>query len=665
MSSRRTVARFSFHGRTLGLGFFLASLLVLRPQPAHAAEPQYLEVRSAHFDVVTDAGEKKGREVAMRFEQMRAVFGQLLVRQKLHMPVPLTIFALKDDKRFYQTAPLLEGRPISVPGFFVPGEDHQFFVLNVSEEDPYRAVAHDFAHLLLNYNYPPTQGWFDEGFAEYFSSIRLDNKQVEIGSDPELRSAYSENLLGQQNAVRNPQKSLTELLSGWVWLSVPDLFTMRLDPSSYLEGTHHTLFYAQSWMTIHYLLNQEKLPETGTYFDLVENQKVPVENAIQQAFGMTPARFDKAVKDYFHSLTQLVQDQDAARQPGAINNRPALFHFASPVTFEEMGTETKPVTEADFSARLAEVMVRIPERREQGLKEIDAVLKLIDKKGEPIDNEIAHRVLAWVRIQKKEFPQAAEELGNAAAIDPRDVSIRYYLSLLKYKTALTKHEEIQGLANMMIDLKATIDWYPEFAEAFNMLAMARIEGGGAASSLDAIKEAIRLSPRNEQYIFNLGQINEAAKKWDAARSIFERLQSSGNPQVAAAARKELEQLATVQKYGISPNAPKRVEQSSPFDELEQEAQRRAQAQPEETEPDKRPTQFAKGTLLRVDCSHTPSAVLLVNTGARWLKLRTADYKSLLVIGEDGLSCDWKNRKISVNYKPGGMADGDLVSVEVQ
>jgi hypothetical protein len=48
-----------------------------------------------------------------------------------------------------------------------------------------------------------------------------------------------------------------------------------------------------------------------------------------------------------------------------------------------------------------------------------------------------------------------------------------------------------------------------------------------------------------------------------------------------------------------------------------------------------------------------------------MKFRTADYKSLLVIGEDSLSCEWKNRKVAVNYKPGGAADGDLVSVEVQ
>ena len=47
-----------------------------KPPSAYAGEPQWMEIRSPHFSVVTDAGEKRGREVAMRFEQMRAVFGR-------------------------------------------------------------------------------------------------------------------------------------------------------------------------------------------------------------------------------------------------------------------------------------------------------------------------------------------------------------------------------------------------------------------------------------------------------------------------------------------------------------------------------------------------------------------------------------------------------------
>ena len=63
-----------------------------------AAEPPWLEVHSTHFTVITDAGEKKGREVALRFEQMRAVFALLLTKERLNQSVPLTILAFKNDK---------------------------------------------------------------------------------------------------------------------------------------------------------------------------------------------------------------------------------------------------------------------------------------------------------------------------------------------------------------------------------------------------------------------------------------------------------------------------------------------------------------------------------------------------------------------------------------
>ncbi len=77
---------------------------VLLVSSATAAEPPWLELHSTHFTVITDAGEKKSREVALRFEQMRAVFASLLAKDRLHLPVPLTILALKNDKAFYQMA---------------------------------------------------------------------------------------------------------------------------------------------------------------------------------------------------------------------------------------------------------------------------------------------------------------------------------------------------------------------------------------------------------------------------------------------------------------------------------------------------------------------------------------------------------------------------------
>ena len=652
-------------------------LCVLLSTSATAAEPSpWREIHSTHYTVITDAGEKRGIEVALRFEQMRAVFATLLMKDRLNEPVPLTILAFRNDKDYYQNAPLRQGEPIDVPGFFLPGEDQNFIVLNLTEEESWRAVAHDFAHYLVNFNYPQVPGWFDEGLAEYFASVRVDDRKYEIGSDPEL-----------QPDVHNPQKSLTELLSSQEWLALPDLFTTKHDTSTYSEGSHHTLFYAQSWMVMHYLIHEKKLVQTGTYFDLVENQHVPVEQAIQKAYGMTAIQFEQAVKEYFHSLTPLFVALDASKRSGSQPGAPPVYQFPEIVGPDSSVITAKVLREADARALAAEVKTRIPDRRAAGLQELQALAtapdstaprttELKDDKKNPllvttVGDEIAHRALAWDHIQHSDFDGAAEELANSAALNPNDMWIRYYQSVLKYRIAQSKHADIVGLPNMMQDLRAVVEWYPEYASAYDLLATAHMKGGGPVAAMQAERAAMQLSPRNQQYVYNMAEIYIVDKKFAAAGALLELLKSSGNPQIAAAARDRLATLPNEQKYGISAAAlaaaQKPATQSSPFDVLEQDAAKRAAAQAARSAgtADMRPAKFLQGRLVGVDCSQSPAAVLTVASGAVVLKLRTPDYKSLPLIGADTFSCEWNNRAVSVNYKPGGIADGDLVSVEVR
>src|SRR5258706_3413244 len=71
----------------------------------HAADSGWLEVRSPHFTVITDAGEKRGHEVAFRLEQMEAVFAGFLLKQELTRPIPLTVVAFRGDKDDSAMAP--------------------------------------------------------------------------------------------------------------------------------------------------------------------------------------------------------------------------------------------------------------------------------------------------------------------------------------------------------------------------------------------------------------------------------------------------------------------------------------------------------------------------------------------------------------------------------
>jgi len=661
--------------RRFGIGTVILSLLIagcLSPLAFAKDEPKWIEVHSAHFSVITDAGEKRGREVALRMEQMRAVFGQLILKDKLKMSVPITVIALKSDKQYALVAPAKQS---TAAGFYVPGSDRVYIVLNLFEADPWHAVAHSLAHYLLNYNYPPVQGWFDEGLAEYFGSIYI-GKEVEIGGDPELQSEWHEDIFDFMRRDPNVPQSLTQLVSSPVWLSMVDLFTMKHDESGTREGTHNTLYYAQAWMVVHYLLNKNKMPEAGTYFDLVVNQKVPVEKAMVQAFDMTPAQMEEAVKTYFKTLSGLGIALDQAKKP-IVN--PADIqqpdHFALPFGADDIGMAVSPVKDEEARAVIDDVMARIPEHRDQALHDLQQLTE--DAK----DNEAAHRGLARDYLRQQKFDAAADELGKATELNPRDPWIWYYRGALKYQKAQATRQEMSGLANMMQDLRAVTDWYPELADAYNMLGMARVEGGGINSALDAQRQAIALAPRNVEYQFNLGQIYVAGKKWDLAREVFTRLKAGPDRAAASAAKQQLEDLESLQKYGVRPRragkgaAPAGAASTpSAGTSAASAAVSAAQDQNEEADAAPKPApvkpgttgpvQFLRGKIVSSDCSKPPEATVTILSGMTTYKLHASDYKSLLMIGADQFSCEWKNRVVSVNYRAVGKNEGELVSVEV-
>jgi tetratricopeptide (TPR) repeat protein len=396
---------------------------------------------------------------------------------------------------------------------------------------------------------------------------------------------------------------------------------------------------------------------------------------------------EQAVKDYFHAN---ISATSATTQPGASTGG-AIERFPVPVGPDSSAITSKLMPEIDARALYAGVQVRVPERRDAGLAtlrqlattptEVDRKIgvkqsKRVGEDAEQLPNDaigspLAHRILAWDHIQHGEFEESFIEIGDAAALSPRDMWVRYYLSVAKYRMAKAKHTEVLGLANMLLDLKAVLEWNPEMASAYDLLAVGRNAGGTTSAAMQSERAAISLSPRDENYTLHLAAIYVSSKKWEAADALLERLKDSADAQVATQARDLLATSGTQRKYGIAGNSPdaKQSElqpQKSPFDVLEQDAAKRTAAEnaPSGT-ADKRATRFVKGRLVAVDCSKAPAAILLVNSGAGVVKLRAADYRSILLIGADDFSCEWRDRQVTANYKPREGMEGDLVSLEMR
>ncbi len=130
---------------------------------------------------------------------------------------PIEIIAIASDKNYAKLAPLVNDQPTTAPGFWLSGEDRIFVVLNLFEPDSWHAVEHQFAHYMLDCNYPPTPPWFDEGFAEYFASLNLTaktpNSAATRSSLPPVGLTFSATRFNQQ--IRSLLRKYCRIRSGW------------------------------------------------------------------------------------------------------------------------------------------------------------------------------------------------------------------------------------------------------------------------------------------------------------------------------------------------------------------------------------------------------------------------------------------------------------------
>ena len=83
------------------LGYLVPLLLTLSSpaEPIKGISSRWVRLDSSHFSMLTD-DQVKGQQVLARFEQMRAVFAQLLMKTRVNMPEPIEIIAFKTSEEY-------------------------------------------------------------------------------------------------------------------------------------------------------------------------------------------------------------------------------------------------------------------------------------------------------------------------------------------------------------------------------------------------------------------------------------------------------------------------------------------------------------------------------------------------------------------------------------
>ena len=166
-----------------------AASLAAVPDAARAAT--WVEIKSPHFVVLSDAGERRAREVSWQFEQIRAAIVKLWPWATVDFPLPVTVYAARDERGMKALVPkYFEGRgsirPMSV--FVSAPFGHYAAVrsdLTLDSTDtvnPYRSSYWSYVALVIRTSFGRNLPlWYTRGLAEVFSNTIVRDQELLVG----------------------------------------------------------------------------------------------------------------------------------------------------------------------------------------------------------------------------------------------------------------------------------------------------------------------------------------------------------------------------------------------------------------------------------------------------------------------------------------------------
>lgn len=184
----------------------------------------WISLKSADIEVVSDAGEKAARQTLDRLLQIQ----RLLQARGNPAPVPLKVFLFSSARDYRATAP----EP-NTSGFYQSGFEGDSIATYTGATSLPRVVMHEYAHFAMH-GKTPRPAWLEEGLAEYSSNASFERDSVRVGA---------------------PIPEHLDRLARETWLTAEQMEEPRQD----------LLFYAQSWALVHMLRQRPgELPDHVT-----------------------------------------------------------------------------------------------------------------------------------------------------------------------------------------------------------------------------------------------------------------------------------------------------------------------------------------------------------------------------------------------------------------
>jgi tetratricopeptide (TPR) repeat protein len=440
----------------------------------------WIEVRSPHFVVASEVGEKRARRITQQFEQLRAAFHTSFPAFRADPGQPILIIAVKDEDAMKEWLPQYwQDKGLLHPSGLYSGQEDKHFVLlrmDSTEDNPYHTICHEYAHALLFLNFRSLPLWLNEGLSEFFGNCSIGDKEVRVGEADRdhLRRLKESNLL--------PAEEL-----------------LRVDKSSayYNERDRASVFYAEAWALVHYLVLDPaaRKEEILQKFLAVWQESGGQTDAARSSLGDV-RRFDAVLGNY-------------ASQPSLSMNTIAPVQEAAADSYTEQS-----LSAAEVLVLRGDLLVHM-DQAEPGHRLIVQALQLAPNLG------AAHEALGFFHYTENNYTDTRREMEEAIRLGGASFMASYLHGKLLLDGSSFSEETLRAAQK---DLETAVRQNPEYAPAFYWLSL--VYSHNQKTQGQAIAAAIRateLDPRQIAYLVNLGHLLLDNHREEEADSVAEKV----------------------------------------------------------------------------------------------------------------------------------------------
>jgi len=441
--------------------------------------PAWLRLDTPNFTIIGNTGEGDLQSIAAEFERFRDAIGQLMGPSATATIVPVVVVVFPSEKAFEPFKPRFRGKQVEAEGLFVGTSDVNYIGV-VSGRRDVRALLHEYAHLMFANVAPNIPLWLGEGLAEFYSTfeLRKDGREVVVG---------------------RPIRPHVSMLQSDRLLSLAELTGVRHDSRLYNEGNRRTMFYAQSWALVHYLLAGEppRADKVTEYIRLIETGTA-AEEAWRRIFG------SEALEAGLRRYISMEQFNEAAQSLA-----------------ERIGTApvvSRPVSDVEVEAFLGEFL--IAQRRQ------DEAVARLEQAARQSDGARAVISLARARVAQQRLPDARALLERAAVV-PGDWLADYAVGVATAYAVGPQQpgaEAVAATAFARDALRRVTAARPDLAHAWHVLAgFELLDGAAVEAAVASSRRALEIAPNRPEYAVRHAEALVRSGEYATARYVFDRL----------------------------------------------------------------------------------------------------------------------------------------------